>query len=87
MRSVSLRTFAIALALVLASAALPAGPAQTTATLVSPADFLGFPVGADNKLARWDRIVEYMRQASTSSDRVRFRRARKDLERQSVHRA
>jgi len=73
MRSVTLRTFAIALASVLATAALPAGPAQTTATLVSPADFLGFPVGADNKLARWDRIVDYMRQASTSSDRVRFR--------------
>jgi zinc carboxypeptidase len=67
------RPLAIALASVLATAALPPGPAQTTATLVSPADFLGFPVGADNKLARWDRIVDYMRQASTSSDRVRFR--------------
>jgi hypothetical protein len=26
----------------------------------SPADFLGFRVGADNKLARWDRIVDYI---------------------------
>ena len=39
----------------------------------SPADFLGFKVGADNKLARWDKIVEYMRQVSTSSNRVRVR--------------
>ena len=67
------RPLAIALASVLATAALPPGPEQTTAPLVSPADFLGFPVGADNKLARWDRIVDYMRQASTASDRVRFR--------------
>jgi hypothetical protein len=73
MRSVSLRTLAIALASILAAAALPRVTAQSTAALVSPADFLGFPVGADNKLARWDRIVDYMRQASTSSGRVRFR--------------
>ena len=39
----------------------------------SPADFLGFTVGADNKLARWDKIVDYMRQVSTSSNRVHFR--------------
>ena len=39
----------------------------------SPADFLGFRVGTDNKLARWDAIVEYMRQVSTTSNRVRFR--------------
>jgi hypothetical protein len=73
MRSVSLRTLAIALTSIVATAALPRVTAQSTAALVSPADFLGFPVGADNKLARWDRIVDYMRQASTSSDRVRFR--------------
>ena len=34
--------------------AAPAGP------LVTPEKFLGFPVGADNKLARWDKIVDYM---------------------------
>jgi len=42
-------------------------------TVQSPADFLGFTVGADNKLARWDKIVDYMRQVSASSNRVRFR--------------
>ena len=72
MRPVFLRTLAIGLASLLAVAA-PHVTAQSTAALVSPADFLGFPVGADNKLARWDRIVDYMRQASTTSDRVHFR--------------
>jgi hypothetical protein len=42
-------------------------------TLVTPEKFLGFPVGADNKLARWDRIVEYMRMAAAGSSRVRVR--------------
>lgn len=44
-----------------------AGPLQT------PEQFLGFKVGADNKLARWDKIVDYMKLAAASSDRVRFR--------------
>jgi hypothetical protein len=44
-----------------------AGPLQT------PEQFLGFKVGADNKLVRWDRIVDYMKLAAANSDRVRFR--------------
>src|SRR5436309_520941 len=44
-----------------------AGPLQT------PDRFLGFKVGADNKLVRWDRIVEYMKLAAANSARVRFR--------------
>src|SRR6476661_4818820 len=44
-----------------------AGPLQT------PEQFLGFRVGAENKLARWDKIVEYMKLAAANSDRVRFR--------------
>jgi hypothetical protein len=47
--------------------------AQNAAAVQPPADFLGFRVGADNKLARWDKIVDYMRQVSTTSNRVRFR--------------
>src|SRR6185369_3790548 len=39
----------------------------------SPEQFLGFRVGEDRKLARWDRIVEYMRLVAGASDRVRFR--------------
>jgi Zinc carboxypeptidase len=45
----------------------------TAAGLQPPEQFLGHRVGADNKLARWDRIVEYMKLAAASSDRVRFR--------------
>src|SRR5215467_5531284 len=58
-------TLALAFACTLAATA--AGPLQ------APEQFLGFKVGADNKLARWDRIVDYMKLAAASSDRVRFR--------------
>src|SRR4029453_379700 len=42
------------------------GPLQT------PEQFLGFKIGADGKLARWDKIVEYMKLAAAESDRARF---------------
>jgi hypothetical protein len=42
-------------------------------TLQSPEQFLGFKVGADNKLIRWDKVVEYMKLAAAGSDRVRYR--------------
>ena len=38
--------------------------------LTSPEDFLGYPVGADFKLARWERIVEYFQLVGEGSDRV-----------------
>jgi hypothetical protein len=57
----------LVLALLSTFAATAAGPLQ------SPERFLGFKVGADNKLARWDRIVDYMKLAAANSDRVRFR--------------
>src|SRR3954470_10518833 len=39
----------------------------------TPEQFLGFKVGEDKKLARWDKIVEYMRAVAVGSDRVKFR--------------
>ncbi len=45
----------------------PRTPAQT---LQTPEEFLGFPVGADNKLAHWDQIFEYLQMASESSGRI-----------------
>ena len=56
-------------AFILAAALVPAaaGPLQT------PEQFLGHKVGADNKLVRWDKIVEYMKLAAANSDRVRYR--------------
>jgi hypothetical protein len=41
------------------------------AALPPPEQFIGFRVGADNKLVRWDKILEYMQLAAASSDRVR----------------
>jgi Zinc carboxypeptidase len=58
---------AIALALMSTLVATAAGTLQT------PEQSLGFKVGADNKLARWDKIVDYMKLAAASSDRVRVR--------------
>jgi hypothetical protein len=58
---------ALALALATTFVATAAGPLQT------PEQFLGFRVGADNKLIRWDKIVDYMKLAASDSDRVRFR--------------
>jgi hypothetical protein len=38
-----------------------------------PEQFIGFKVGADNKLVRWDTLVDYMRQVASASDRVTLR--------------
>lgn len=38
--------------------------------LRSPEEVLGFPVGADRKLADWDQITSYFRELSRASDRV-----------------
>src|SRR5262245_64311428 len=42
-------------------------------SLQSPEQFLGHRIGADSKLVRWDKAVEYFKLASTNSDRVRYR--------------
>ncbi|HSK09704.1 MAG TPA: M14 metallopeptidase family protein, partial [Vicinamibacterales bacterium] len=41
--------------------------------LPTPQQFLGFAVGADNKLARWDAIVQYFDLVAARSPRVRVR--------------
>ena len=38
----------------------------------APEKYFGHQVGAEKKLVRWDKIVEYMQAAARSSDRVRF---------------
>lgn len=45
----------------------------SSAALATPEQFFGFRIGADHKLARWDRIVAYLRQVAGASDRVRVR--------------
>lgn len=50
-----------------------AAPAPARAQIPTPAQFFGFTIGADRKLARWDRIVEYFQLVGRNSDRVRVR--------------
>ncbi|MFN7917747.1 MAG: M14 metallopeptidase family protein [Vicinamibacterales bacterium] len=64
----SLAGLAVAVALV-----RPQVPVAAAPSIPTPEQFIGFKVGADTKLARWDRIVEYMKQVAGASDRVRFR--------------
>ena len=73
------RTIIAALAVaVLAFYSTPLGtsaqvqPTATTA-VATPEAYFGFRIGTDNKLARWDKIVDYMRQVAGATDRVRFR--------------
>jgi hypothetical protein len=68
------RAFRIGLVLLglIASSALLRSNRLAAASLPSPQQFIGFQVGADNKLARWDTIVGYMKLVAAQSDRVRF---------------
>jgi hypothetical protein len=61
------RLFRIYLAAVLLAAAALAQ------TIPTPEQFFGFRIGADRKLARYDKIVEYLRKIADQSDRVRLR--------------
>src|SRR6266436_4865924 len=45
--------------------------ALCAAPLPTPEQFAGFRMGADSKLVRWDRIVEYMRLAASASPRIK----------------
>jgi hypothetical protein len=67
------RALVLGLALAVVSPQLSTLVTTAAAPLQTPEQFLGFPVGADNKLARWDKIVDYMKLVSESSDRVRYR--------------
>jgi len=54
-------------------AIVAAGTFAFAQSIQSPEQFLGFRVGAEKKLARWDRIVEYMKQTAEGSDRIDFK--------------
>jgi hypothetical protein len=62
------------LALALAGSALLATPAaaQPAASLPSPEKFFGFKMGADRKLANWDKLHEYYQTLAKSSNRVKL---------------
>jgi hypothetical protein len=48
-------------------------PLALRAQVPTPEQFFGFKMGTDNKLARWDKIVEYMQKVAASSPRVRVK--------------
>jgi hypothetical protein len=47
--------------------------ASAQQAIQTPEQYFGFRMGTDNKLARWDKIVQYFQQISSASDRVRYR--------------
>ena len=70
-RRVPLSLFTSVLALVALAVPLLARPRVANDAIPSPEKFFGFQIGADKKLARYDKIVEYMQKIAASSDRVR----------------
>ena len=57
-------------ALLTLAVATPAATQSAPSTLPSPGEFFGFPMGAEKRLAGWDRIVEYFQLVDRMSDRV-----------------
>ncbi|MFO7769461.1 MAG: M14 family metallopeptidase [bacterium] len=48
-------------------------PGTATAQQIpSPDTFLGFELGADNKLAHWDQILEYLETTDAASERIQL---------------
>ena len=72
MRAQIARSTAALVAALLLAGTSPSVTAQSQA-LQTPEQYFGFRIGSDNKLARWDKIVEYMKLVSSGSDRVRVR--------------
>jgi len=68
------RTFlALTIAGLMLESGTPYAGAQAPGGIPTPEQFFGFRIGTDNKLARWDRILDYMRQVDTASDRIQMR--------------
>ena len=67
----SIRVLAVLLALLVAGAS-GAVHAQAPAALPTPEKFFGFQMGADRKLANWDKLHEYYQLLAKGSDRVKL---------------
>ena len=72
-RRLALAPGVLALVLLLTPVTLATSPAEAPGQVPAPGQFFGFRIGTDNKLARWDRIVEYFKQVDLASDRVQVR--------------
>ena len=81
-----MRASRFVLAFALGLCLLSSGPLATTAAgapqtaLPTPEQFFGFRIGADTKLARWDKMLDYYRLVEKASDRVRMRELGKSTE-------
>lgn len=62
------------------SGRVPLAAQSTAADIQPPEAFLGHRVGADGKLARWDRMLEYFRLVDAASDRIEMRELGKSTE-------
>jgi hypothetical protein len=62
----------VLLALLLAGPFGRTGSAQTPPAVPSPESFFGFQMGADRKLANWDRLLEYYRVLDKASNRMQL---------------
>lgn len=64
------------LAVVLASVSVTSlrgqAPAPAPAQLTSPDKFFGFQMGADRKLAGWDKLLEYYQLLAKQSNKIKF---------------
>ena len=69
-RQFRLAAVVVSLAVTSSLAAL-LGAAQSAAPLPAPEQFFGFPMGADRRLANWDRLLAYYRRLD-ASDRMRL---------------
>ena len=63
---------------VLVGLLLTASGAHAQATLPTPEQFFGFQMGADRKLANWDKLLEYYQLLAKSSNKMQAGRARQD---------
>lgn len=76
-RARSFRLIGVVLALTLAGAAQATragaqGTPPPSGTAVSPETFFGFQMGADRKLANWDRLLDYYRVLAKASNKLRL---------------
>ena len=62
----------VGVACALGAGVAPVGGAASD-PIPSPEQFFGFPMGAEGRLARWDRIVDYFTLVGARSDRVAVR--------------
>ena len=61
--------------------------APAASAIASPEKFFGFQMGADRKLANWDKLHEYYQLLAKSLEQDEARRARQDERGAPVHRA